>query len=68
MRRRKTIDLFVWLFFTCLVLTFPFIGSLLICINNFVKVSAKACLWCCVGVVIISNVIAVVMVKKAKQF
>jgi hypothetical protein len=43
-------------------------GSLLICINNFVNVSAKALFWSCVSIVIVSVVIAVLMVKNTKQF
>jgi hypothetical protein len=68
MRKGKLLSLFAWQFFTCLVLTFFFMASLLICISNFVNVSAKAWFWCCVGIVIFSVVIAVLMVKKTKQF
>lgn len=68
MRKGKELGLFVLLFFAHLVLTFFFVDSLLICINNFVEVSVKAWFWCCVGIAIVSAVITVVTVKNARQF
>lgn len=68
MKRIKSLGFPILLFFASLFFLAFLVISILMCINNFVKVSDKALFWCCIGVVIVSVIYTGLMVRGTKRF
>ena len=68
MKRIKSLGFPILLFFTSIFFLGFLVISILMCINNFVKVSDKALYWCCIGVVIVSVIYTGLMVRGTKRF
>lgn len=68
MKRIKSLGFPILLFFASIFFLGFLVISILMCINNFVKVSDKALFWCCIGVVIVSVIYTGLMVRGTKRF
>lgn len=68
MKRIKYLGFPAVLFFASIFVLGLLVVSILVCINNFVKVPDKALLWCCIVVVIVSAVITALIMRQTKRF
>ncbi len=68
MKKISSLGFSILLFFASIFFLGVLVASILVCINNFVKVSDKSLLWCCLGIVIVSVGIVVLIMRQTKRF
>lgn len=68
MKRIRSLGFPILLFFAPIFFWGLLVVSILVCINNFVKVPNKALFWCCVAIVIASAINTGLTVRNTKRF